>query len=276
MTGHDAVATKGLNCMRIYDTEESMPPAGSHAPRILLIDDRPEELRDVLEALGSAGYSVALADSAMSGFRRAQTIGPALIVLDLCMPEADGFTVCRLLREARQTAHIPILFLSCVQSVEERLEALRVGGVDFVTKPCHPEEVVARVGIHLRLAQKQPNSKSINSSDNPRDLDEVFLRAAIRLIQDDLTSPPELSALAEAVGTNKKRLLRIFRQRLGTTVYAFIRQERMRQARSLLEEGILSIEEIAVAVGYRSAANFSTAFRSVEGISPGNYRRTRG
>jgi len=250
-----------------------MPLTGSSLPRILLIDDRPEELRAVLEALRVAGYSVALADTPMSGFRRAQALNPALIILDLRMPQVDGFAVCRLLREARYSADIPIIFLSSVQTVEERLEALRIGGVDFVTKPCHPEEVVARVGVHLRLAQRAASAPDGEAAGDPRDADEVILRAAIRLIQDNLQTPPELSELATLVGTNKKRLLRIFRQRMGTTVYAFIREERMRRARSLLGEGVLSIEDIASSIGYQNAANFSTAFRSVEGVSPRDYRR---
>jgi len=252
-----------------------MPLTGSSVPRILLIDDRPEELREVLEALRVAGYSIALADTPMSGFRRAQLMNPALIILDLRMPQVDGFAVCRLLREARQSADIPIIFLSSVQTVEERLEALRIGGVDFVTKPCHPEEVVARVGVHLRLAQPPTSTQGSEAKGELRDADEVILRAAIRLIQDNLQTPPELSELATSVGTNKKRLLRIFRQRMGTTVYTFIRESKMRRARSLLEEGILSVEEIADAVGYQSAANFSTAFRSVEGVSPREYRQAR-
>ncbi|MFO7582171.1 response regulator [Guyparkeria sp.] len=258
-----------------HDKDDPMLPPGSPVPRILLIDDRPEELREVLEALKVAGYSVALADSPMSGFRRAQAMNPALIILDLRMPQVDGFAVCRLLREAQQSAKIPIIFLSSVQTVEERLEALRIGGVDFVTKPCHPEEVVARVGVHLRLAHRPSNTPDLEATGEPRDADEVILRAAIRLIQDNLKTPLELSELANSVGTNKKRLLRIFRQRMGTTVYAFIREERMRRARSLLEEGILSVEDIAAFVGYQSAANFSTAFRSIEGMSPREYRRAR-
>ena len=252
-----------------------MSPTGSPAPRILLIDDRPEELREVLEALKGAGYSVALADTPMSGFRRAQMMHPALIILDLRMPQVDGFAVCRLLREARHTTHTPIIFLSSVQTVEERLEALRIGGVDFVTKPCHSGEVVARVGVHLRLAAPATKPMESEASDEPCDADEVILRAAIRLIREDLQAPPELSELAASIGTNKKRLLRIFRQRMGTTVYAFIRETRMRRARSLLEEGILSVEDIAASVGYQSAANFSTAFRSIEGVSPREYRRFR-
>ncbi|WP_375057387.1 response regulator [Zobellella sp. DQSA1] len=243
----------------------------AHA-HILLIDDHPEDLIPLVTLLRSAGMRVSLSDSSRQGYQRALALTPDLIVLDLHMPGMDGFSVCRLLREAPALQATPIIFLSASNTLEERLTGLQLGGVDFVTKPYAPEEMLARIRVHLRLRRQHGKGTSGLREETRTDKDELLLRAATRLILEDLAAPPALAELARAMGTHEKRLLKIFRDRLNMTVFAFVREARLQKAKELLASHQLSVEDVAALIGFSSAANFATAFKSREGITPREYR----
>ncbi len=100
------------------------------APHVLVIDDTPDELRGLLTLLRAQAWKVSVATEAYQGYQRALATRPDLIVLDVRMPQMNGFSLCRLLREASVTRRVPILFLTSSGSLEERLEGLTLGGVD--------------------------------------------------------------------------------------------------------------------------------------------------
>jgi DNA-binding response OmpR family regulator len=247
-----------------------MPAQAS--PHILVIDDSPEELRNLQQLLRGEGYRVTLATDGRQGFQRAMALQPELILLDVRMPVLDGFATCRLLKEAPRTQHIPVIFLSSAGALEERLEGLTHGGVDYVLKPSHPDEVLARVRIHLRLAPRT-HAEAPADAESFLSHDEITLRAAVRLIREQLAALPPLEDIARKVGTHDKRLSAIFRQHMGTTVFAWIREERLRKGRELLMETSLGLQDIAESVGFRSSCNFITAFRERMGVTPNQFRK---
>ncbi|UPG89423.1 DNA-binding response regulator [Luteibacter aegosomaticola] len=236
-----------------------------------MIDDAPEGIRELILALRAEPYRVSLATTAEQGVQRAQALAPDLILLDVRMPGMDGFTVCRLLQEIQPARDVPILFLTAAASEEERLAGLGQGAVDYILKSCSPAELLARVRIHLRLTRRGVPGDV--PADMPMGRDEVVLRAAMRFVSQRLAEPLGLDEIAAAVGTYDKRLSAIFRQRLGTTVFAWIREERLRKSRELLAGTSLGMQDIASTIGFRSAANFATAFRERFGVTPGDYRR---
>ena len=242
------------------------------SPHILVIDDTPEDIRALLHAMHVERWRVSQATSGRQGYERAQLLAPDLILLDVRMPGMDGFALCRLLQELPPERQCPILFLTSADSPGERLEGLTHGGVDYILKTCAPDELLARVRIHLRLAQRHeaPRTPEETTAVSP---DEVVLRAAMRLIGRRLGESFSLEDIAADVGTYDKRLSAIFRQRLGMTVFAWIREERLRRGRELLADTALGMQEIAEHIGFRSACNFTTAFRERVGVTPSQYRK---
>jgi transcriptional regulator GlxA family with amidase domain len=103
--------------------------------------------------------------------------------------------------------------------------------------------------------------------------DEVILRAAMRFIGANLARLPALAEIAHKVGTHDKKLSAIFRQYLDMTVFAWIRDERLRLGRELLTNSRMSMQDIADQVGFRSACNFTTAFRERMGVTPSAFRQ---
>ncbi len=244
------------------------------SPHILVIDDAPEMIRSLLLALRAKSWKVTLASDGRQGYQRAQLLSPDLILLDVRMPGMDGFAVCRLLQESPRTRDIPVLFLTSASEADERLEGLTHGAVDFVMKSCEPAELLARVQIHLRLMRRaEPATAEADDQDTRLSPDEVVLRAAVRLISQQLGGLPSLEVIANKVGTHDKKLSAIFRQHLGTTVFAWIREERLRRGRQLLAGTDLSMQDIAEHIGFRSACNFTTAFRERMGVTPSAFRR---
>ncbi len=269
--------TGGANGLRM-SYWSTMPPRRAH---ILLVDDNVDELQLLIAALRGAEHRISLAFDAMQGYRRATALQPDLILLDVRMGGTDGFATCRLLKADPATAHIPVIFVTASSSVEERLTGLREGAVDYILKPCEPAEVLARVAVHLVLAgSKCCASPAASGTDAAADderkcsPDRVVALAAERLVMSDLVNVPALAELAARVGTHEKRLSRIFREHMGRTVFEFVREARLAQARRLLGESALSVEEVALAVGFSSAANFSTAFRERFDTTPTGFRQT--
>lgn len=122
---------------------------------ILIVDDTPDNLRLLSTMLASYGYQVRKAISGKVALQGAQIAPPDLILLDINMPEMNGYEVCHQLKKSDKTKDIPIIFISALDDVLEKVKAFQVGGVDYITKPFQIEEVLARVENQLSLRSLQ-------------------------------------------------------------------------------------------------------------------------
>lgn len=239
---------------------------------ILVVDDSPDDVRAIVQLLRAQNYQVSIANDARQALQRAVVLCPDLVLLDVHMPHMDGFTLCRLLRETEAVATTPIIFLTSAGSLNERLEGLQLGGVDYIIKPYSAEEVLARVRVHLQL-QFRGLPTELGPLSSAQQDDELLLRAACRLIQQNLDQLPPLVELARKVGTYDKRLSRLFREHLNMTVFAYAREMRLRKSQELLSDSNMTVQQVATRVGFNSAANFTTAFRTRIGMTPTQYRQ---
>ena len=122
---------------------------------ILLIDDLPENLKLLTDLLSQLGYVVRSAVSGSRGIRSAKLKCPDIILLDINMPEMNGYQVCQALKNDPDLYNIPILFISALDEIFDKLKAFQAGGVDYITKPFQIEEVVARIEAHLTIKRQQ-------------------------------------------------------------------------------------------------------------------------
>ncbi|MBN8565058.1 MAG: hybrid sensor histidine kinase/response regulator [Leptolyngbya sp. UWPOB_LEPTO1] len=122
-----------------------------HTELILIVDDTPANLDVISEALSDAGFEVAIATSGERALQQVEYELPALILLDVMMPGIDGFETCKRLKENPKTRNIPIIFMTALSDVENKVRALELGAVDYVTKPFQEHEVLARVKTHIQL-----------------------------------------------------------------------------------------------------------------------------
>ena len=132
----------------------------SHAGRVLIVDDVPDNLAMLHDALDAAGYTVLVATSGAAALQRAAQAEPDIVLLDAVMPGMDGFEVARRLKAGPDTAHIPVVFMTGLTDTEHVLAAFEAGGVDYVTKPIRPAEVIARIGVHMRGARQARQARN--------------------------------------------------------------------------------------------------------------------
>ena len=122
-------------------------------PEILIVDDSPVNVAMVEGVLAGEGFRTVTADCGSQALEICRTGRPDLVLLDVVMPGESGFETCIRLKSDPSTADIPIVFLSSLDDVNDRVTGLKVGGVDFISKPVHGEEVLARVRVHLRIQE---------------------------------------------------------------------------------------------------------------------------
>jgi CheY-like chemotaxis protein len=127
---------------------------------VLIVDDVPDNLSVLHDALDESGYTVLIATSGEAALQTAATAVPDIVLLDAMMPGMDGFEVARRLKALPLTAHIPIVFMTGLTETEYLVAALESGGVDYVTKPIKPKEVLARMQVHLRGARERRQTRN--------------------------------------------------------------------------------------------------------------------
>ena len=118
---------------------------------VLAVDDNPVNLEELCDLLSEAGIEVLRADNGQRALEQAATVLPDLILLDVLMPDMDGFTLCRTFKAQAHTAQTPVLFMTSLDDTANKVKGFALGAIDYVTKPFQHEEVLARVTTHLAL-----------------------------------------------------------------------------------------------------------------------------
>jgi DNA-binding response OmpR family regulator len=258
----------------------------SQQRNILIVDDSAFEQRMLVDMLSEHPYRVSVAFNGLQGYQLALANKPDLILLDVRMPNMDGYTACRLLKANPVTQDIPVIFLSGADTDDERIMGLSIGGVDYVSKPFSPGELAARIQVHLNLARRRqqpqagadgggmaaPAAQAQSRPVAPADPDAVIVNAVKRLIADQLATLPSLAEIARSVGTYREKLSQVFREQTGMTVFAYIRDVRIQRGEQLLQDTEMDVQDIALLIGFNSAGNFATAFREHTGVTPSAYR----
>jgi CheY-like chemotaxis protein len=139
------------------ETQSNIPKAD-----ILIVDDIPANLRLLAGILAGRGYNIRSASHGRMALSAVQAQPPDLILLDIMMPEMDGYEVCRHLKADEQTRDIPVIFVSALDETIDKVMAFSIGGVDYITKPFQLEEVLARVETHLTIRNLQKQLQLAN------------------------------------------------------------------------------------------------------------------
>ncbi len=144
---------------------------------VMIVDDVPDNLALLSGALDQAGYMVLVALDGSSALERMQRLKPDIVLLDAMMPGLDGFETCRRIKAQPMLEDVPVLFMTALTESEHVLEGFEAGGIDYVTKPIHTEQVLARVAAHLRTARALQNARR-NASQAPP-VDEKQIQAML-------------------------------------------------------------------------------------------------
>ena len=174
-------------------------PSDVDTPTVLIIDDTPANVGILVEYLEGRKVRVAVAQEGEEGLARAEFVRPDLILLDVMMPGMDGFETCRRLKASETTRDIPVIFMTALSEVQDKISGFSSGGVDYVTKPFQIDEVWARVTTHLALRHAQ----KLLAEQNAQLQQEIAMR---RRAEEDLQAAN--NALEERVAERTAELVR--------------------------------------------------------------------
>jgi len=164
--------------------------------RLLLVDDQVQNLKVLGHYLYENGYDFAFATSGQQALEMVRRELPDLILLDISMPEMDGFTVCRRLKEVPESEGIPIIFLTAKIETSDIVKGFEAGAVDYITKPFNSQELLSRIGTHLQLQDYRKKSEKHNKE--LKELNQELAEANKQL---------ELSRETKAAETDRLRVL---------------------------------------------------------------------
>lgn len=237
---------------------------------MLIVDANLAALKPVTGCLGEH-FALTFATDGMAAVHRAQSQLPSLVLMDTELPGMDGLSACRLLKADAQTAAIPLLLMSVRATPPDRVQGLRAGACDFLAKPLWPEEVLARTQIHLQAQTPAATA----DTPLPQDPERAYVEAAKRLIGEHLNALPCVAQLAQELGLGARRLSALFHSYVGQTLQAYISEQRIRASFKLLEKTSMSVQAVALEVGFATPGNFATAFKARTGMTPLAWRKQR-
>jgi ligand-binding sensor domain-containing protein/signal transduction histidine kinase/DNA-binding response OmpR family regulator len=258
------------------ETVSSSTEAAKSSHLILVVDDDPDMHRHIQDLFGGSVRMLSAMDGE-TGFEKAVSAVPDLVISDLEMPGLNGYDLCRRIKTEERTSHIPVLLLTVHSEHENKIKGILIGADDYLPKPFDVKELQARV-FNLLESRKnlrahfrkqiltEPGETSVMS------LDERFLERTRQIVENRLSDwKLDADGLSREAGISRTQLYRKLRSLTGQTVHEFIRTVRLKAAARLLENRKMKISEIAYHVGFNDLNYFSRCFRKQFSLSPSEY-----
>jgi DNA-binding response OmpR family regulator len=253
-------------------------PSSSSKHRVLLVDDDPEIGRYIASELGRY-YKFTLCHNGKEGLRELLTNEYEAVVSDVMMPQMDGFTMLRMIKTNINISDVPVIMLTSMADVANRLQGLERGADAFLAKPFNMEELHKNIDnlIAGRQRLKGKYSGAQLQSDRVevpeiKGNDELLMERIMKAVNKNLSNSDfNVDMLTQEVGISRAQLHRKMKEMTGISTSEFIRNIRLEQAARLLKEQKVNITQVAYSVGFSNLAHFSTIFRKHFGLSPSEY-----
>lgn len=246
------------------------------AAHVLIVDDSAQERFLLKEMLRGNGFRFSDTGDCHEAFELALQDRPDIVLAALRESGPDALQLERLLRQRSSTHNIPMLLLATAKHLGARNDLVRTEVLDYLLRPFTVGQLLDRVQAQLRvsnlLREHECERDSRSASGRGALGDWELIGRTKKHLEKYLADIRRLGDVAKALSVSERRLAQAFQHCLGISAVEYIRQERMRKARYLLTHTTQSVREIARAVGFSSAANFSTAFDSLVGVSPSSFR----
>ena len=252
----------------------------SERPKILVVEDN-ADVREYLRTHLGKDYHVIEAEDGALGLEAAREHEPDLVLSDVMMPNMDGYEMCRLIKANEDLRYIPVVMLTAKASERDTIEGLQSGADDYLEKPFSVAELTARVSNLISTRRELHEAFSREIFVRPADIEitpdeEVFLDHLLDTINTHLAdSNLTIDWLADDMGLSRRQLERRVEAVTGQSPAALVRRFRLERASQLLRARAGTVSEISYAVGFRSAAHFSRAFRQAFGESPSDHIHRR-
>ena len=240
------------------------PPA--EAPLLLIVEDNPE-VRNYIVQVFAEQYRLVTAENGLEGLAMARKHLPDLVISDVMMPEMDGITFCGKLKTDLEISHIPVILLTARTASLFKIEGLRIGADDYITKPFHPEELALRVRNTIQSRQEARDKFARVLNFDPKEIsitsaDEHFLETALQTVEQHIGNYDfNVIQFASELAVSRPLLFTKLKALTGQTPNNFIKTIRLKRAAQLLKTQKLNVSEVAYQVGFKDPKYFRKCFR---------------
>lgn len=250
---------------------------------ILVVEDN-DDVRDFLVSILQDEYNVLAAENGQRGLEIAETEMPEFIITDVMMPVMDGLTMVHRIKQNKDICHIPIIVLSAKASLQDRLDGLREGIDDYITKPFSAIYLKSRVSNIIRqrhllqqayLEQIKPEDRKIYSLEAPQivDTDNEMMNQLLGYLEEHISDASlKIDDLADAVNLGRSVFYGKIKSIVGMTPVDFVRHIRMQRAEQLIAGSNYPFSQIAYMVGFSDPKYFGKCFKKETGMTPSEYR----
>ncbi|MDX2413855.1 MAG: two-component regulator propeller domain-containing protein [Bacteroidales bacterium] len=245
---------------------------------ILIVEDN-LELLNYLGDVMQNHFRVAKARNGKLGLEKIHSMFPDLVISDIMMPEMDGIQLCDTIKTDIRTSHIPVILLTALESVQDRISGIQSGADAYIGKPFDDKVLIAYVNSILESRKKLResfSSKEIDWEDkySSFDLDKKLLQKAISIVEENLSDVDlSVQTLASKLYISRTHLHRKLKSLTNQSASEFIRDVRLKNAVKLMQESKLKVNEIGYAVGFNSHTYFTRSFSKQYGMSPSEYMK---
>lgn len=276
------IALPEVHGAALPETASAIEPesSGNKEFRLLVVEDN-QELKNLVVENFRSKYHVLSADNGKQALDVVKENDVDLVISDVMMPEMDGLTLCKLLKNDVNTSHISVLMLTAKNSSEDRIDCYNAGADSYIAKPFELALLDARVENLIQKRKQKVNSfqgtHEINiSSMEYGSIDELFLKQAVQNIEKKLSDENyNFDMFALDMATSKSTLHRKLKSLTGLSPGEFIRSIRLKHAALMLQNNTGNISEIAFAVGFNDPKYFSRCFKSEFDLTPREYQESK-
>ena len=244
---------------------------------LLIVEDN-KDLRNNIQQVFESSYTVFTAENGVAAQKIVQEKDVNLIICDVMMPEMDGLTLCRLLKNDIKTSHINILILTARDSSQDRIDCYEAGADGYISKPFELGVLEARVKNLIQNRNlnnkkfKQNHDVSISTIEMSS-IDEEYLKMAISKVESKLADETyDFDLFAQDMSSSRSTLHRKLKSLTGLSPWEFIRNIRLKHAAQMMKNNVGSISEIAFKVGFNDPKYFSRCFKAEFGMTPKEFQ----
>ncbi len=282
------------------DAEAVAEPHHSHASQSILVVEDNVQMREFLSGVLRKNFIVVEAANGVQGYEAAVREQPDFILTDVMMPEMDGIEMTKRLRAEERASHIPIVLLTAKTDLQSKIECMKIGANDYITKPFSMAYLEARINNILEerkkwqekyrndllhnvtfATEKSEETETKEESEIPQsegpdvlgERDDELMRRFVALIEANLSKSAFSAEDAEAaLKISRWHLLNKVKSLVGMTPNEFIRETRLAHAARMIDEGELNMTQIAYSIGMSDSRYFSRCFKQKFGITPTEYK----
>lgn len=242
--------------------------------KVLIVEDEQDIRENIAEIFKLSKFKVFEAENGRKGLDIATEILPDIIVSDILMPEMDGFGLLENIKTNPQTDHIPVILLTAKTMMDSKLQGLKIGADDYITKPFNVDELVLRATNLVETRKRLRRTPIIPEKLKVESKDDLFIKKIYQIMEKNIDKFDfSVEDFVREMGYSRSAVQKKIKAITGKTATNLVRDYRLERAKQLIEQGAGFLSEIASMVGFNSLSYFSNCYKQYFGVNPSEVKK---